>query len=317
MAFLLLGISVAFFFHPLARPEEAPPPRSLNQYIAELDHLSDGLQPAFKDSAAAEKLAQSLPENWDVQAGSQSFTISTAWIKGKLKEETTKPSHELEDSLRLYLAALRRDAAAFPPAPPDYASSRTKLNAILSRYEFRHVRGPSRWDLLKERIGNAIVGLLDRIFGYSKYPVIGKYLVWTMVGLAVLVLAYWIFRILRSSARYESIIPPSLPVSAKQWAVWMAEAQAAAQQAHWREAIHLAYWAGISFLEERGTWRPDRARTPREYLRLLSPGSEYQAPLTTLTREFEVIWYGYKEADQESFAQTLVHLENLGCRNSH
>ena len=58
----------------------------------------------------------------------------------------------------------------------------------------------------------------------------------------------------------------------------------------WRDAIHLAYWAGISFLERQGFWKPDRARTPREYLRL-SLRSEYRETLRALTQIFELAWY--------------------------
>jgi hypothetical protein len=103
-------------------------------------------------------------------------------------------------------------------------------------------------------------------------------------------------------------------VSAKEWAIWLAEARAAAAKREWREAIHLAYWAGISFLERQGTWKPDRARTPREYLRLLASGSEHRETLSTLTRIFELAWYAKKDADERTFSLTLQALEKLGCR---
>jgi hypothetical protein len=61
-------------------------------------------------------------------------------------------------------------------------------------------------------------------------------------------------------------------------------------------------------------WPPDRARTPREYLRLLPWSSGYQPALTALTRDFEVVWYGKQEADAQAFSRALERLEQLGCR---
>ena len=114
----------------------------------------------------------------------------------------------------------------------------------------------------------------------SVIPTVGRILVYSLLGIAMLVLALWLYRSLRRGAATERVVPPVLPVSAKEWTVWMAEAREAALRGNWRDAIHLSYWAGISFLEIAGMWRPDRARTPREYLRLLPSASEYQPALT-------------------------------------
>ncbi len=43
-------------------------------------------------------------------------------------------------------------------------------------------------------------------------------------------------------------------------------------------------------------WPADRARTPREYLRLLPAADPRLENLTTLTRSFERTWYGGREA---------------------
>jgi hypothetical protein len=96
--------------------------------------------------------------------------------------------------------------------------------------------------------------------------------------------------------------------------VWLSEAKACAASGRWRDAVHLAYWAGMSFLEASGAWRPDQARTPREYLKLITASSELRPVLSTLTQQLEVTWYGYRPAGPESFAETLTQLEKLGCR---
>jgi Domain of unknown function (DUF4129) len=63
-------------------------------------------------------------------------------------------------------------------------------------------------------------------------------------------------------------------------------------------------------------WRPDSARTPREYLRLLPSASEYRPALADLTRGFELVWYGTQPADSRAFARTMAQLEELGCRST-
>jgi hypothetical protein len=86
-----------------------------------------------------------------------------------------------------------------------------------------------------------------------------------------------------------------------------------AQQREWRRAIHLAYWAGISFLEENGAWKPDRARTPREYLRIMGARKPQYPVLAALTKKFEVVWYGHEDAGETDYRETLGQLERLGC----
>jgi hypothetical protein len=138
--------------------------------------------------------------------------------------------------------------------------------------------------------------------------------IYTLVGVAVLLMLIWTVRSLR---RKEIDLPreimPFAP-SAKNWRTWLAEARQSAEMQDWRNAIHLAYWAGISSLEAGGAWKPNRARTPREYLRLLGTRSPNHPPLSVLTRKFEVIWYGERAAAEADFQETLAQLERLGCR---
>jgi hypothetical protein len=96
----------------------------------------------------------------------------------------------------------------------------------------------------------------------------------------------------------------------------MNDARLAADRGNWRDAIHLGYWCGISFLEAQGLWRPDTARTPREYLRLMPSASEHRETLSRLTRTFELVWYGTQEADGNAFFETLAQLEKLGCQSN-
>ena len=109
-------------------------------------------------------------------------------------------------------------------------------------------------------------------------------------------------------------IPIPFAPSEKHWRSWLADARTAAGNGNWREAIHYAYWAGISNLEESGAWIPDRARTPREYLRLISPNNSRRPVLHDLTKKFELTWYGQLNAQPADYDAVLLDLEKLGCR---
>jgi Domain of unknown function (DUF4129) len=292
------------------------PPRALSfaEYVSELDYLTGLAGRTDKDPTAAAGGLAELRGGWKVQAGGREFAIPTGEIFDQFEKLQKHPDNQIRVRLLERLAALKTDAQGFQQLPPDVASSRAALNEILSRREFHQVQGPTWLDRLKFKIQQWIFQFLSNLFGSSSAPVAGKILVWSLVSIAVLVLAFFVYRTMKQNARLETIMPEVLPVSAKKWSLWMAEAQAAAAKGLWRDAVHLAYWAGISFLEESGMWRPDQARTPREYLKLIPASSEHRPALSTLTRQLEVTWYGNQQAGPETFAETLTHLENLGCR---
>jgi len=284
------------------------------QYGAELDRLTAATQTLQAPGPQIPELLTNLPPNWEVQSERGKFEISTYWLERDLHQLEDRFDADLQKDIVQHLQSLRADLDAYEEPPNDVAKQRSVLAGILARPEFRDIHGPSWIERLKLKLLEFIFRLLERIFTSSSIPTVGKIFVYSLIGLAVLVVAVWVYRSMRTSAAIERVVPGEQTVSAKEWTVWMAEARAAAQEGNWRDAIHLAYWAGISFLEAGGMWRPDRARTPREYLRLLPASSGHQPALAALTREFEVVWYGNREADSQAFSQTLEELERLGCR---
>ena len=80
----------------------------------------------------------------------------------------------------------------------------------------------------------------------------------------------------------------------------------------WREAIHFVYWASIARLESKRIWPADRARTPREYLRLMAGSDPRKQSLTALTRSFERTWYGGRAAESFDFKAALELAAALG-----
>lgn len=287
---------------------------SLYEYGAELDHLSSLATQARDNPGAADAALDELRGDWTIRANGRDFKVDTSSMVDRFEALKRNPSDKARDELITGLNALKADAQSYDQPAPDSSTARTSLKAILARNEFHDVHGPTWWNRLKYRILMWIVRVLTRTFGSSAVPTIGRIFVWTLVGLAVVALAYFVYRTIRQNSRLESFIPQVGTISAKGWRIWMEEAQAAAARGLWRDAVHLAYWAGISFLETSGMWRPDKARTPREYLRLLPTGSEHRPQLSALTRNLELTWYGNKPAGPETFSETVNLLETLGCR---
>jgi hypothetical protein len=212
------------------------------------------------------------------------------------------------------LDLLMRDARAMQSAKVSEQPERDKLAEILSRREFH--TGESWYDRWKRTAQRWLAQLLERILLSSAFPVVSRIVIWGLLALPVAVAAFWVVRNYRQSNIYTKFSGSPDAVSAKPWRDWQAEAQLAAQEGRWRDAIHLSYWAGISFLEGQGLWRPDRARTPREYLRLLPTSDAHRDPLQKLTHSFEQVWYGSDLATAETFAGASALLEQMGCRLS-
>ena len=110
-------------------------------------------------------------------------------------------------------------------------------------------------------------------------------------------------------------------VPSRSWQEWVFAAREAAGRADYRMAIHCAYWGGIARLQDLGALAPDRAKTPREYLRALHKAklilpealATRHLALSLLTSRLEKIWYGYQIATEADFHDSLTQLEILGC----
>jgi hypothetical protein len=298
---------------PTESYESTRAPLALAQYIQALDDSLAAVRGIKGDPQRAASVAQNLPASWKVEADGRIFEVSTEAIRRDLGAWQKKPKTSTLDLVLQHLETLRYEAEAYGTPTPEIALRRSLLNGILARSEFRNVHGQTWLDRIKQRLTEMLIRLLGRMFASSAIPVISDILVYGLIGAAVLGLAYWMYRSVRNSARLETIMPVSMPVSAKEWPIWIAQARAAAARGEWADAIHLAYWGGISFLEAQGSWRADRARTPREYLRLLPATSAHQPTLRALTMRLEGVWYGMQTAGADGFQETLAELERLGC----
>jgi len=312
---LLIALLLALWIAPKPSTAQTESTGSLTvpEYIHTLDDSISAIQRIKEQPQRAADFLKGLPSAWNVQSDGAHFEVSTESIRRDLGAWQAKPTNAPLDLIQQHLETLRYQANQFETAAPDLASRRSLLNEILSRKEFRNVHGETWMDRFKQRIRDFLFRLMGKVISASAIPIISDILVYALILIAVLALAYWMYRSLRDDTRMDTILPANLTVSAKEWPIWLSEARTAAARGEWRDAIHLAYWAGISFLEAQGAWRPDRARTPREYLRLLPATSTHQAALRALTIRLEGVWYGMQAAGSDGFEQTLAELERLGC----
>jgi hypothetical protein len=311
---LLLLCTAAF-----CRADSGVQSLTASEYQAELDRLLAATDQLNSSGNAVPEELQHLPQSWRLQIESKQFEISTEGLQRDIRRYEKDGTAANALAIRRRLQSLRREIDGYEKSPPDVSASRSALNSILARSEFRDAQaGPTLLERFRQYILNLLFNLLRHIFRSVSIPIISKFFIYGLIVVAVLFLAYVLYRGFWRRQQQEEIVPKDLPVSAKEWTVWLTDARAAAARGEWRDAIHLAYWAGISFLERQGFWKPDRARTPREYLRLLSaPGhaeNDQRETLAALTRIFELAWYAKRDAGESAFSQTLEQLEKLGCR---
>ncbi|HKD81369.1 MAG TPA: DUF4129 domain-containing protein [Candidatus Angelobacter sp.] len=292
---------------------------SVSEYRQQLADISQKVDALKADPDQAAQLVTEIPDTVSVSTGSGEVQVNYKILKADLaafSRANEEKRASLLNQIQNYVQALTSEAEAFERAGTDLSAAHNKLAAILARHEFSKVRGPNAKDALLARIFRWLSRHLGRfrVGGKSTFDVM-LFFIYLLVGTAAVFLLVWTIGRLRRPQEelpQREIIPFS--PSARSWRKWLAEARALAQQQDWRNAIHLAYWAGISYLEEHGAWKPNRARTPREYLRLIgSRGAQYPV-LAALTRKLEQVWYGYADAAESDFHETLGELEKLGCR---
>jgi Domain of unknown function (DUF4129) len=289
---------------------------SLQEYRRQLHELTARVDSLSEHPEQTASVVVTIPEKVTVLTGSGQITVSYRDLKDDLAAiSRADPEKRSAMLLRVqkYLHALNDEAGAHD-RETQTPVARQKLDAILSRREFRSAQaGPSLGQILMAKFFRWLMRLLrgsgNAAFDWLQLAVYG------LVGTVLVLLLIWIAQRFRSGKEEPAgreIIP--FAPSARGWRTWLAEARADAQRQDWRNAIHLAYWAGIAFLEENGAWKPNRARTPREYLRLVGTRGSQYTPLAALTRKFEIVWYGNRHTAASDFDEALQQLEKLGCR---
>jgi len=272
---------------------------------------------------------------WPGVAASQAREVRYDWLRSALSRAenkdtgaptlvlgaNTRPKNPPADANDLLNQAHQRlgideqHAAGRLASNPSYADQRKSLNAILAQREYNSVRKVSVRDRILEWFDNLLARILMRLAEMGgRAPWAGRLLEIVLLG-GICVLLIWFLVRLERSARVR-LVPdiesgPGAP-SAREWQLWLKDAQAAAATGQWRQAIHSVYWASIARLEAGRLWPADRARTPREYLGLLGGSDPRKPTLTALTRSFERTWYGGREAGAIDFTTALQLAAELG-----
>jgi hypothetical protein len=253
----------------------------------------------------------------DERVEGAAFQTRWSWLRGELSDARNPTQPERQKLLQEAAARLEEDAALADETtlqPVDtFQHARKQADEVLSRPEFRTVAQESYW----EREIAKFWQWVDEVFGgVSRFGKRSPWLVplmeWGSITLAAAALLMWVFRAMqrqRLAVRIES------SMTAEMWQKesddWAELARIEAAKQDWRAAVHCLYWATIVMMEGRKLWRQNRARTPREYLLLLEPGSKMQQTLRRLTQLFERIWYGLRPAAESDYASALVLFEEL------
>jgi hypothetical protein len=285
----------------------------VSSYQSELRRCSE----AIHHPEEIHGLRETLPRSWRVRVGEQTVEVSTGWLAADLKkmEEDPAAATGAQREAEARLSAMRGAATKLESrgSPQDFDNAQTQLQKILQGREFGATQGPSQLDLLKARmtrwIGERIFKLLTRLHLGAKA---GNAMAWGIVAIAFLAFSYWVWKSL-SATRSKLPMSEEIAVESNDPRQWAKDALAAAERGDYREAVHCAYWAAVVHLEGIGALKRDRARTPRESLRLLERHPKEQSLLGEFTRHFELIWYGYRPASAQDWSEARTHLEKMGC----
>jgi hypothetical protein len=317
-----------------AENQQAPRVRdvSMDEYRQHLQDLT-----AIVSACAGARDAQTCdpgPVGSDdsVAVGAERHRIPYDWLRALLaaareKDQPAKkpaspgaqpPPRPITELLKEAETRLAQDLAQTNQsfqALPAHARERETLSKVLAQPEFRNLDVLAPQDTILERIADAINRFFDSIsrFG-ARSPWIGLTVKW---GFLTAVCVGLVWALIRLERRWRIRLAPAQDApapeaaSARDWQLWLEDARRAAAAGKWREAVHYVYWAAISRLESKRLWPADRARTPREYLALVAEEDPRKAGLATLTRSFERIWYGGREAAERDYRAAEEQAEAL------
>jgi hypothetical protein len=299
---------------------------NLREYQAELDHWSEQVARLEKNPGQAASLRRMLPSSWTIEEAGQRWESPTAWLNDALEKiEADNSAAAIQVAkMQAHLEALRGAADSLEARAPDDRASRGKLNQILARSEYHPHE--SWFESLKRKVDEWLekayrplrkaLDWLFRRLHLPKMPDVSPPFLRILVAALLLGLLYLLSRryLFRPERAATPVIPEAVMKSRRAWLDFSSRAAQAEQAGDHREAIRLAYWAGIYRLEELGVWRAEITRTHREYLRLIPRDAAQREPLAAITRTFELSWYGGQPASADEFHNVANQLEMMGCQ---
>lgn len=303
-----------------ARPSLAEPKSmsgaELRADVARLQTLVMGCEAAGAPATACDPAA--VGDDLRVEdAGHGGYAVHWSWLRDALRKSEAADAGKRADLLKEAEVALGRIAAELDGASggvENFEQARREADAVLARPEFQRDTQPTWWDRLKARFFGWLMKALAGVGRVGEAaPWIGPVLEWLLFLGAAVGLLFFVMRNLARQRLRVALGNATLQTSAwdREAIDWAKQAEEFANAGDWREAVHCLYWAAIVSLEARRAWRHNPTRTPREYLRLLKPGSAQQRGLRGLTRIFERVWYGLREGRAAEYAEARAMYEAL------
>ncbi len=227
-------------------------------------------------------------------------------LKQILQPRQPATSELLKNASERLASDLQQAQQYFAAKPDPHTKEHAALKQVLSESVFRNLNTDTPKNRFLEKLSAWINSFFEKISSFGAgAPWLGKAL---LIGFFVLVGVALIWSLIQSERRLRLRLTPEVgfvpgfgAASARDWQLWLKDAEAAAAAGEWREAIHFIYWASISRLESLRLWPADRARTPREYLALVRQDDPRRPGLQTLTRSFERTWYGGRMAEEDEY----------------
>lgn len=304
---LLSAHAAAAAAQPLAAMDPAAFAAELERISAVVSSGSPGVVPDVR-----------VPAAWNVETRGQRVEIPALWLRREIDGARQNPSlwPAKRSSLLAQLAALKIEAESLAAVSagsrvPDPSAARAVLADVLARPDFRRMAQQSAMSSLRQRVSQWLLRIWDRLGG-SALGRRGTALVfaWIAALLAFGVLTASLVRLIMRPDSHRRLALTAPSVRRRSARAWARDALMAADP---REAARCAYRATVCRFEEDGAWRHDDTRTPREYLRLLPRDHRGRGVLTDVTRRFEEIWYGAREATEDDRRSLLARLRELGC----
>jgi hypothetical protein len=315
---------------------QTPKAEDPTAFAAELRALEAKLLGGDGTANEVSALRRRLPASWVVETPERRYEISSEPLRDLLDSAARDDAHrkEILEQAGMWAENAATQAEGYVASESATSSSsdttaRAKLDQILKRPEFSPAGPPSAWNQLRQKIGQWVLRMFEKLFGsMARHPIGSKLLFWFIIFGVICWLVTMLVRFWTSRGRNIALQPIGTIAAHRSWQEWIRGAQDAAARGEFREAIHFLYWAGITRLEDLSILTVDHTRTPREQLRLLSnpvkSGSlvaasataQQRAPMVGLTTQLERVWYGRRPASVEDFRECLKHVEDLGCRLS-
>ena len=281
--------------------------------VARLEGVAAGCAAAGGAACEAKAVGEDLKVGDPKQGG---YLVHWDWLRDALDKSKGVDAGKRAELLRDSVGRLKgiEGELGAQGAVPQFGRARKEADAVLAMPEFQRKITVTWWDRVTGFFGAWLAKMMGGIArAGAAAPWLGPVVIWTLCIGAAAGLVFFVLRNLQRQRLRISLAGAAVAKTAwdREATAWATQAEEFAEREEWREAVHCLYWAAIVSLESRRAWRHNPTRTPREYVRLLKPGSGQQKGLRELTRMFERVWYGLREGRAEEYAEARGLYEAL------